>query len=194
MTSLTSLCVYCGSAFGRNPRHREAARRLGQLMAARGVSLVYGGGRVGLMGTLADAVAAGGGTVIGIIPQHLEQREVGHRGLAELHVVDSMHVRKAMMFDRSDAFAILPGGRGTLDEAFEMMTWRQLRLHDKPIVLIDIDGYWQPLLRLIDHVIGEGFATAASRRLFAVVTEVDAVFDCIARQPAPTVPDAPALI
>jgi len=194
MTPLTSLCVYCGSAFGSNPRHREAARRLGQLMAARHVTLVYGGGRVGLMGTLADAVAAGGGTVIGIIPRNLEQKEVGHRGLAELHIVDSMHSRKAMMFDRSDAFAILPGGLGTLDEAFEMLTWRQLRLHDKPIILIDIDGYWQPLLKLIDHVIEQGFATAASRRLFTVVSEVDEVLDCIAREPLPAVPDAPALI
>jgi uncharacterized protein (TIGR00730 family) len=194
MTPLTSLCVYCGSAFGSNPRHREAARRLGQLMAARHVTLVYGGGRVGLMGTLADAVAAGGGTVIGIIPRHLEQKEVGHRGLAELHIVDSMHSRKAMMFDRSDAFAILPGGLGTLDEAFEMLTWRQLRLHDKPIILIDIDGYWQPLLTLIDHVIEQSFATAASRRLFTVVSDVDEVLDCIGREPLPAVPDAPALI
>ena len=194
MAPLTSLCVYCGSAFGNNPRHRDVARRLGQLMAARHVTLVYGGGRVGLMGTLADAVADGGGTVVGIIPRHLEQREVGHRGLAELHIVDSMHSRKAMMFDRSDAFAILPGGLGTLDETFEMLTWRQLRLHDKPIVLIDIDGYWQPLLGLIDHVIGEGFASQASRRLFTVVSEVEAVFDCIARQPVAAVPDAPALI
>ena len=194
MTPLTSLCVYCGSAFGSNPRHREAARRLGQLMAARHVTLVYGGGRVGLMGTLADAVAAGGGTVVGIIPRHLEQNEVGHLGLAELHIVDSMHSRKAMMFDRSDAFAILPGGLGTLDEAFEMLTWRQLRLHDKPIILIDIDGYWQPLLKLIDHVIEQGFATAASRRLFTVVSEVDEVLDCIGREPLPAVPDAPALI
>src|SRR5438552_2376468 len=105
-----------------------------------------------------------------------------------------MHSRKAMMFDRSDAFAILPGGLGTLDEAFEMLTWRQLRLHDKPIILIDIDGYWQPLLTLIDHVIEQGFATAASRRLFTVVSEVDEVLDCIAREPLPAVPAAPALI
>ena len=105
-----------------------------------------------------------------------------------------MHSRKAMMFDRSDAFAILPGGLGTLDEAFEMLTWRQLRLHDKPVILIDIDGYWQPLLTLIDHVIEQGFATATSRRLFTVVSEVDEVLDCIAREPLPAVPDAPALI
>jgi uncharacterized protein (TIGR00730 family) len=193
MTQLTSLCVYCGAALGANPGHRTAARRLGQMMAARGVTLIYGGAQIGLMGALADAVTQGGGRVIGIIPRHLDQREVGHRGVTELRIVDSMHSRKRMMFDLADAFAILPGGLGTLDETFEMLTWRQLRLHDKPIVLVDLDGYWQPLIALIEHAIAEGFAPPPVRRLLTVVTEIDAVLESIAAQPEPAIPDAAAL-
>ena len=188
MNQLNSLCIYCGSGLGNNPRHRDSARRLGQLMAARRITLVYGGARIGLMGTLADAVAAGGGKVIGIIPQHLDQREVGHRGV-ELHIVDSMHSRKAMMFDRSDAFAILPGGLGTLDEAFEMLTWRQLQLHDKPILFLNIEGYWTAFGTLVDQFIAEGFARESSRRLFAMVCKVEEVIPTLLRQPAPAVPD-----
>jgi uncharacterized protein (TIGR00730 family) len=193
MSQLTSLCVYCGAALGTNPGHRAAARRLGQMMAARGVTLIYGGAQIGLMGALADAVTEGGGRVIGIIPRHLDQREVGHRGVTELRIVDDMHTRKRMMFDIADAFAILPGGLGTLDETFEMLTWRQLRLHDKPIALVDLDGYWQPLIGLIEHAIAEGFAPPPVRRLFTVVPAIEDVLDAIEAQPAPTVPDAPAL-
>ncbi|MFO1059787.1 MAG: TIGR00730 family Rossman fold protein [Dongiaceae bacterium] len=193
MSKLTSLCVYCGAALGTNPGHRAAARRLGQMMAARGVGLIYGGAQIGLMGALADAVTEGGGKVTGIIPKHLDQREVGHRGVTELLIVDSMHTRKRMMFDMADAFAILPGGLGTLDETFEMLTWRQLRLHDKPIILVDLDGYWQPLIALVDHAIAEGFAPPPVRRLFTVVPAIEAVLDAIEAQPEPAVPDAPAL-
>src|SRR5262245_48697102 len=135
MTAIRSVCVYCGSHVGRNRRHREAAVGLGQLLAQHGIRLVYGGGRIGLMGEVADAVIADGGEVIGIIPEMLETKEVGHRGISELRVVTSMHERKNLMFEMADGFVILPGGLGTLDEAFEMLTWRQLRLHDKPIIL-----------------------------------------------------------
>lgn len=188
MTAPRSLCVYCGSSVGANARHREAAQQLGRLMAENGIRLIYGGGRVGLMGLLADAVITGGGEVVGIIPEFLDTREVGHREVTELRVVDSMHVRKNMMVELSDAFAVLPGGFGTLDETFETLTWRQLRLHDKPIVLINFDDYWDPFLRLVDHVVAEGFARPECRELFTVVDRVEDVIAVIARQPRPTVP------
>ncbi|MFQ5786184.1 MAG: TIGR00730 family Rossman fold protein [Alphaproteobacteria bacterium] len=188
MTALSSLCVYCGSAVGVDPAHRDAAARLGELMAARGVRLVYGGGAIGLMGVLADAVLAGGGSVTGIIPRHLEAREVGHRTIGELIVVDNMHERKQRMFELADAFAALPGGLGTLDETVEIITWRQLGLHDKPIVLIDNAGYWAPLLGLVGHAVAAGFARPEATRLFTVVARVDQLFDAIAAQPAPATP------
>lgn len=183
MALTKSICVYCGSAFGHSPRFAEIAAELGQEMARRGIRLVYGGGRVGLMGKVADAVMASGGQVTGIIPQHLESDEVGHRGLTELKVVDSMHTRKRMMFDLSDAFVVLPGGPGTLDEAFEVITWRQLRLHDKPIVIVNIDGYWDRLIGLFDHVIDSGFAKPAIRQHFSVVNSIGRLFDLLAQQP-----------
>ncbi|HVJ42717.1 MAG TPA: TIGR00730 family Rossman fold protein [Dongiaceae bacterium] len=183
MALTKSICVYCGSSFGHSPRFAEIAADLGQEMARRGIRLIYGGGRVGLMGKVADAVMANGGQATGIIPQHLEDDEVGHRGLSELKVVDSMHTRKRMMFDLSDAFVILPGGPGTLDEAFEVITWRQLRLHDKPIVIVNIDGYWDKLIALFDHVIETGFAKPATRQHFSVVNSVGRLFDLLAQQP-----------
>ncbi len=188
MTILSSLCVYCGSSSGVDARHRDAAARLGRLMAERGVRLIYGGGRVGLMGILADAALAAGGSVTGIIPVLLEEREVEHQGLSELHVVGSMHERKHRMFELADAFAVLPGGLGTLDETFEIVTWRQLGLHDKPVVLVDNAGYWAPLLGLIDHAIASGFAQPAVKRLFTVVETVDDVFTAIAAAAAPCAP------
>ncbi|HWU00838.1 MAG TPA: TIGR00730 family Rossman fold protein [Terriglobales bacterium] len=183
MALTRSICVYCGSAFGHSPRFAEIAAELGQEMARRGIRLVYGGGRVGLMGKVADAVMANGGQVTGIIPQHLESDEVGHRGLTELKVVDSMHTRKRMMFDMSDAFVVLPGGPGTLDEAFEVITWRQLRLHDKPVIILNIDGYWDRLIGLFDHVIEAGFAKPAIRQHFSVVNSIGRLFDLLAQQP-----------
>lgn len=195
MPSIASICVYCGSSDGRGTAYREAARRLGTLMAEARVRLVYGGGRIGLMGVLADAVLAGGGEVLGVIPRHLEAREIGGRRPAgELRVVDTMHTRKNLMFDLADAFAVLPGGLGTLDEAFEMLTWRQLRLHDKPIVLVDVDGYWQPLLRLVQHMEADGFVGAEWRQLVSVVDGVENVIPTIRRLPAPAVREAPELL
>ncbi len=191
MAEIKSICVYCGSRNGVDPRHVEAARALGTQMAQAGIELVYGGGRIGLMGVTADAVLAGGGKVCGIIPHHLQTVEVGHQGLTELHVVDSMHVRKQMMFERSDAFVVLPGGIGTLDETFEMITWRQLRLHDRPVVVVDIAGYWQPYIQMIDHIIGQGFAGAEIRRLYDVVDTAEGVLPLLARLPEPAIPAKP---
>jgi uncharacterized protein (TIGR00730 family) len=190
MAAIGSVCVYCGSSAGVNPRHAEVARQLGRGLAERGMRLIYGGGRIGLMGVIADAVLAGGGQATGVIPEHLEAKEVGHRGVSELRVVGSMHERKTVMFELADAFVILPGGFGTLDEAFEMLTWRQLHLHDKPILFLDVDGYWVPFRAMVDHFIREGFARESSRDLFVMVDDVEAVIPTLLRQPAPTVPDA----
>src|SRR5215470_16115860 len=190
MASIASVCVYCGSSLGANPRHVEAARQLGAALAQHGIRLVYGGGRIGLMGQIADAVLAGGGQVVGVIPEHLQVQEKGHHGVTELRVVASMHERKNLMFQLSDAFVILPGGFGTLDEAFEMLTWRQLRLHDKPIILVDIDDYWQPFLKLVDHVIAEDFARPGSLALFTVVSAIDEIIPALRREPTPAIPSA----
>jgi len=183
MSPVSSLCVFCGSSTPPDGSIIEAADRLGRLTAAAGRRLVYGGGGIGLMGTVARAAVAAGGRVTGVIPAFLLAFEVGLTEGAELEVVDSMHARKTRMFDLSDAFVALPGGLGTLDEVIEIVTWRQLRLHDKPIILIDHDGYWQPLLSLIDHVIDKGFARAESRQLFSVVSSVDEVHPALDRAP-----------
>ncbi len=157
MATISSLCVYCGSKMPTDASHKDAARALGQQLGESGITLVYGGGNVGLMGITADATLTAGGQVTGIIPGHLHDIEVSHEDLTELIVVDSMHTRKQKMFELADAFAILPGGLGTLDETFEMLTWKQLKLHDKPIILVDHKGYWQPFLKLVDHMIEQGF-------------------------------------
>lgn len=188
MVSPSSVCVYCGSSARVNDVYKEAARRLGVGLARAGIQLVYGGGRVGLMGILADAALAAGGRVVGIIPEHIQALEVDHSGLTELVVVGSMHERKRMMVDRSDAFVVLPGGLGTLDETFEVVTWKQLRLHDKPILIADIAGYWAPLMRLFEHIDGEGFVSGGHRRLFSVVADIDGVLDALGHQPAPATP------
>ncbi len=189
MTELSALCVYCGSSAGVHPGHREAAAELGRTAAQRGVDIVFGGGRVGLMGVVADAALAAGGRVVGIIPEHLQDLEVGHAAVSELLVVDSMHTRKFRMFERSDAFCVLPGGLGTLDETFEIVTWKQLRLHDKPIVLLNHEGFWQPLLDLVRHQVEAGFVRPEHARLFTVVERVSEVFEAIARAPAPALPE-----
>lgn len=190
MTSLSALCVYCGSSDQVDPAHRQAAATLGRLLARSSTTLVYGGGRIGLMGICADAALAAGGHVIGIIPEHLNSVEVGHQGVSELHVVPSMHIRKQMMFELADAFAVLPGGIGTLDETFEIITWRYLGLHDKPIVLVDNKGYWRPFIAMIDHVIASGFAKPAIRALYQVVDRVEDVLPAIAAAPMPALADA----
>lgn len=171
MTVIRSVCVFCGSRVGDDPEFRAAARSLGEQFAHHGIRLVYGGGSIGLMGVLADAVLKHGGEVHGVIPEFLDRIEVGHSKLTSLDVVDSMHVRKAQMFEMSDAFVVLPGGLGTLDETMEIITWRQLGLHDKPILLVDQKGYWEPLLALIEHTVARGFAGEETRKLFDVVRD-----------------------
>jgi len=175
MTSLSSLCVYCGSATGRDPAYASAAAALGGELAGSGTTLVYGGGRIGLMGVIADACLSAGGKVTGIIPGFLHQREVAHPYVTDLRIVDSMHERKQLMFEQSDAFAVLPGGLGTLDEAFEMLTWRQLGRHKKPVVFLDTAGYWQPFRALLDRIVDEGFAQDRVRRMYAFVTSPEEV-------------------
>ena len=172
MQYLTRLCVYCGSAAGFDARYQDAARELGGALAKAGIELIFGGGRVGLMGVLADAVLAGGGRVVGIIPRRLRDAELAHPGAGELVIVGSMHERKRVMAERADAFAILPGGIGTLDETFEILTWRQLGLHDKPIFLVDVAGYWQPLRDLLDHLSAQGFTASLVPKLLEIVPNV----------------------
>lgn len=173
--TLKSVCVFCGSRSGNRPSYAQAADATGTMLAANGWRLVYGAGDVGLMGLVARAAMAAGGRTFGVIPVHLLNREVGKRDLSTLVVTEDMHERKKVMFMNSDAIVVMPGGAGSLDELFEVVTWRQIGLHSRPVFLLDIDGYWQPLLRLIDHVITEGFADPALRSYVTVVTDVAAL-------------------
>lgn len=159
------VCVFCGSQNGIDPVYREVAEGLGQLLASRGIGLVFGGGKVGLMGATADAALAGGGEVLGVIPEKLRALEVAHTGLTELFVVESMHARKAMMAHLASAFMVLPGAWGTLEEMFEILTWTQLRYHRKPIGLVNVKGYFDHLLAFADHAVAQGFLTAENRGL-----------------------------
>jgi hypothetical protein len=160
---MKAICVYCGSSIGARPVYARHAAALGTRLAEEGLALVYGGGNVGLMGIVADAALAAGGDVIGVIPEQLVGWEVAHAGLTRLDVVATMHERKARMFDLSDAFVALPGGFGTLDEMFEMLTWRQLGLGDKPCAFLDVDGYFAPLMAMLDRMLQEGFLRAEHR-------------------------------
>ena len=164
MGELRSVCVYCGSNAGSRPAYAERAAQLGERLAREGLTLVYGGGNVGLMGIVADAALAAGGEVVGVIPQQLMRWEVAHTGLTRLEVVANMHERKARMFDLSDAFIALPGGFGTLDEMFEMLTWRQLGLGDKPCAFLDVDGFFEPLMAMLDRMVAERFLHPDQRR------------------------------
>lgn len=164
------ICVFCGSSAGARPEYAQAARSMGTLLAGRGVGLVYGGGRVGLMGVVADAVLAAGGEAIGVIPEALMRREVGHAALTELHVVGSMHERKALMADLADGFIAMPGGYGTFEEFCEVLTWSQLGIHPKPCGLLNVAGYYAPLLAMFDHAVAEGFVRTTHR---GIVLEAD---------------------
>lgn len=174
------VCVFCGSNPGRRPAYREVAERLGRALAGREIELVYGGGRVGLMGALADAAIAAGGRVIGVIPEALLAREVGHPGLGELVVVASMHERKARMAELSQAFVALPGGYGTFEEFCEVLTWSQLGIHPKPCGLLDVEDYYRPLLALFDRAVEEGFVTAANRALVIEDDDPERMLDRLA--------------
>ena len=169
------VCVYCGSRAGNDPRFAAKAGEFGGRLAREQLTLVYGGGNVGLMGTLADAALANGGDVIGVIPRQLVQWEVAHQGLTRLDVVESMHERKARMFDLSDAFVALPGGFGTLDEMFEMLTWRQLGFGDKPCALLDVDGFYSPLVGMLDRMVDRGFVPQDDRRDLWHGEDIDAL-------------------
>jgi uncharacterized protein (TIGR00730 family) len=183
MNNIRRLCVYCGSSGAVADSYRKAASELGARLAAAGIELVYGGGRVGLMGLLADAALTAGGTVIGIIPKRLLDAEVAHLGVSELVVVESMHDRKRVMADRADAFAVLPGGIGTLDELFETLSWKQLELHDKPILIVNIGGYWAPLRALLDHIVINRFARERTRQLVRVVASVPMLMAALSAEP-----------
>lgn len=174
---MKSLCVYCGSNSGSNPFYVERAIALGTRMARDGIRLVYGGGNIGLMGTVADAVIAAGGEAVGVIPKQLVDMEVAHDGLTRLEVVGSMHERKSRMFDLADAFVALPGGFGTLEEIIEMLTWRQLGIGDKPCAILDVDGYWSPLIAMMDRMVAERFLHPGQREDLWAGEDIDAMFE-----------------
>lgn len=185
--------VFCGSSAGR-VRHMEAATLVGRVLAERGAEVVYGGGRIGTMGAVADGALNAGGSVIGVIPRHMIEWEIAHDGLTELQVVDTMRERKALMADLSDAFVALPGGAGTLDELFEIWTWAQLELHAKPIGLLNLDGYYDHLLAMIDHMVSEGFLKPAYREMVLVDDDLDQLLNRFAEYVPPVhrwVEDAP---
>ncbi|HEY0462701.1 MAG TPA: TIGR00730 family Rossman fold protein [Polyangiaceae bacterium] len=174
------LCVFCGSNFGAREVYRAGTEAFGALLAEREIELVYGGARVGLMGALADAVLARGGRVIGVIPEALLAREIAHSGLTHLHIVASMHERKALMASLSDGFVALPGGIGTLEELFEVWTWAQLGLHGKPCALLDIDGFYTGLSAFLDHVVAQGFLNPQQRQALIVESKADVLLSCLA--------------
>ena len=165
------VCVFCGASDGGDPKYLDTARDLGRLLAENGITVVYGGASVGLMGAVADAALTAGGAVIGVIPRTIVDRELAHKGLTEQHVVDSMHDRKAKMAELSDAFVALPGGIGTLEELFEVWTWAYLGIHTKPLGVINLDGFYQPLITMADHMVDEGFLKPATRALLRVAAK-----------------------
>ena len=171
------LAVYCGSSMGTNPHFADTARALGVEMAERGIGLVYGGGKLGLMGVVADAVIDAGGEAYGVIPQALINLEVAHRGLTELHIVDTMHERKAMMTELTDAFVAIPGGIGTLDELFEAWSWNALGYHAKPFAVLNVDGFWDGMLAFLDHVTQSGFMSPARRAQLFVASDIGDAID-----------------
>ncbi len=183
-----SVCVYCGSRTGAQPAYRALAGALGNAIGRRGWQLVYGGGRAGLMGTVADATLAAGGRVVGVIPDSLMKLEVGHAGLTELHVVQTMHQRKQMMAERSDAFIAMPGGIGTFEELFEVWSWRHLGYHQSPLGLLDTQGYWSPMLSFLNHSVAEGFMGPDQMAMLHVADDADALLDQLlaARGTAPS--------
>ena len=182
---MRNICVFCGSQSGTDLRYRQAAIELGGLLAQRGHGLVYGGGHVGLMGIIADAVLEAGGSVTGVIPRPMTERELAHETVTKLYVVSSMHERKALMASLSDAFIALPGGYGTLEELFEVIAWAQLGIHRKPIGLLNVAGYFDALLSLVDHMIGEGFIKTKHRGLFVTAERPQALLEALQRHHMP---------
>jgi uncharacterized protein (TIGR00730 family) len=184
---VNSICVFCGSRPGTDPAYEVAARCLGQALAQANITLVYGGGNVGLMGVVADAALEAGGEVVGVIPEALMRREIGHPGLTKLHVVASMHERKAKMAELSDGFVALPGGTGTLEEFFEVLTWAQLGEHEKPCGLLDIAGYYGPLLAVFDHMVEKGFLKDHHREMLLLERDPTTLLERFARYEPPRV-------
>lgn len=182
--TLRSVAVFCGSSPGRLPVYREAAEATGRLLAERGVDVVYGGGRAGLMGVVADAALAAGGRVVGVIPRALHERELTHTGVTELYVVESMHERKALMAERSDAFVALPGGAGTLEEIAEQWTWAQLGIHAKPCGFLDVDGFWDPVRTLLERMVADGFVREAQQGIVTFDDDLARLLDVLAETPA----------
>lgn len=182
---MNSVCVYCGSANGAKPVYADAARAFGRALANAGLTLVYGGGRVGLMGVIADEVIASGGRAIGVITELLYDKEVGHTGLTELHVVPDMHHRKKMMAELADAFVAMPGGAGTLEEFFEVYTWAQLGYHRKPVALYNVDAFYQPLITLLEHTVDEGFTQRTYFDALCIDAAPDALIDQLVRYRPP---------
>jgi uncharacterized protein (TIGR00730 family) len=174
---LSRICVFCGASVGADPAYRQAAVALGTLLARRKIGLVFGGGHVGLMGAVADAALAAGGEAIGVLPRGLQVRELGHEGLTELRIVGTMHERKATMADLADGFIALPGGMGTLEETAEALTWAQLGIHQKPVGLLDVAGYWRPLAAFLDHAVAAGFLRPDQRRLCLMEEEAGVLVD-----------------
>ncbi|MGH0035782.1 MAG: TIGR00730 family Rossman fold protein [Myxococcota bacterium] len=185
LRALRRVTVFCGSSGGTRPAYLAAARRLGAVLGARGLGLVYGGADVGLMGAVADAALEAGSDVVGVIPESLVRREVAHEGLGDLRVVGSMHERKATMTELGDAFVALPGGLGTLEELFEVLTWAQLGIHSKPVGLLDVDDYFAPLRAMLDHATEEGFVRPEHRAMVASASEADALLDRLGAIPMP---------
>ena len=181
MPALSSVCVFCGSNGGADPAYLAAAEAVGEGLARRGIRVVYGGGRVGLMGALADSARAAGGEVVGVMPQALVDREIGHTGIDDLRVVATMHERKALMLELADAFVALPGGIGTLEELFEVYTWAQLGIHAKPLALLDVAGYYEPLAAFLDHAVAQRFLRAETRAMLAVADSIEAVLETFDR-------------
>ena len=185
--------VFCGSAAGRNPRYAEAARAFARALVRRGLGLVTGGGRVGLMGVVADAVLEQGGEAVGVIPRLLATRELAHDQMTRLHVVETMHERKALMATLAGAFVALPGGMGTLEELFEALTWAQLGIHHKPVGILDVGGFWAPLEQFLDHAVEEGFLRPEHRPLLLRADDPDALLDLLQLGPRGTTPAAPVV-
>jgi len=181
------VCVFCGSSPDAWPVYQASAQAMGKALLGKGIGLVYGGGRRGLMGVLADSVLQGGGEVIGVIPESMAEKEVAHHGVTRLHIVHSMHERKAMMADLSDAFVALPGGFGTFEEFCEIITWAQLGLHRKPCGILNVEGYYKPLLDLFDRAVAQGFVSTANRRLVLEEASPDRLLDLLASSHPPRV-------
>ena len=182
--ALSSVAVFCGSSFGTSPAYVEAAALTGRTLAERGIDVVYGGGHVGLMGAVADAAVEAGGRVIGVIPRQLDDRELAHHGLTELHVVESMHERKQLMADLSDAFIALPGGAGTLEEVAEQWTWAQLTIHAKPSGFLDVNGFWAPMRTMLETMVDQGFVRAEQSGIVSFDDDLEALLEKLAAPPS----------